>query len=108
MNGASVGAEERLRPFVRSPVVRVLMPPVLPRLVPIRGGSFGTILLSDNSESDPLRRFPAAMLDLLWAILSEDPAYWPYKIEDTLDRLAAAPETSEDPRLSELRRRRHR
>ena len=38
----------------------------------------------------------------------EDPLQWPYKIEDVLDYLATAPETSGDPRLSELRRRRER
>jgi hypothetical protein len=85
-----------------------LVPLVLPRLVPIRGGSLRTILLNGDREKDPVRRFPAAMLDLLWAILGEDPAHWPYKVEDILDRLATAPETSGDPRLSELRRRRDR
>jgi hypothetical protein len=85
-----------------------LMPLVLPRLVPIRGGSLRTILVNDDPEKDPVRRFPAAVLDLLWAILGEDRAYWPYKVEDILDRLAAPPETRGDPRLSELRRRRDR
>ncbi len=85
-----------------------LMPLVLPRLVPIRGGSLHAIHLNDDPEKDPVRRFPAPTLDLLWAILSEDPAYWPHKVEDILDRLAAIPETSGDPRLSELRRRRDR
>ncbi len=46
------------------------------------------------------------MLDLLWTILAEDATLWPYKIEETLDVLADAPETRADPRLSELRRRR--
>lgn len=86
----------------------VLMPFILPRLVPVRGGSLLTILLNGEPKKDPVRRFPAATLDLLWAILSEDPAFWPYRVEDLLGRLAAAPETSGDPRLSELRRRRDR
>ncbi len=85
-----------------------LMPLVLPRLVPVRGGFLHAMLLNDDPKKDPTRRFPGHMLELLWAILSEDPAYWPYKIEDVLDRLAATPETSGDPRLSELRRRRER
>ena len=78
---------------------------VLPRLVPIRGGWLRANLPNDDPEKDPVRRFPAAMLELLWAILSEDPAYWPYKVKDILDRLAVTPEASGDPRLSELRRR---
>jgi hypothetical protein len=85
-----------------------LIPLILPRLVPIRGGSLRAILMSDDPKSGPALRFPAATLDLLWAILSDDPAHWPYGIEGVLDRLAAASETSDDPRLSELRRRRDR
>jgi hypothetical protein len=46
------------------------------------------------------------MLDLLRAILADNAALWPYKIEEVLDVLAAAPETRDDSRLSELRRRR--
>lgn len=83
-----------------------LMPLLLPRLVPIRGGSLRTTLLNEHLEEDPVRRFPKAMLDLLWEILGEDPAHWPYKVEGILDRLAVMPETGGDPRLSELRRRR--
>jgi hypothetical protein len=89
-------------------LIPALMPLVLPRLVSIRGGSLRTTLPNDDPDKDPVRRFPAAMLDVLWAILGEDPAHWPYKVEDVLDRLAAADETSGDPRLSELRRRRDR
>jgi hypothetical protein len=85
-----------------------LMPLILPRLVPIRGGLLRTTVLNGDPKKDPVRRFPAAVLDLLWAILGEDPAHWPYKVEDKLGRLAVTPETSGDPRLSELRRRRER
>jgi hypothetical protein len=49
--------------------------------------------------------FPLAILDILWAVLGEDVSLWPYRTETTLDRLAQEPETSGDPRLSELRRR---
>jgi hypothetical protein len=85
-----------------------LMPIVLPRLVPIRGDTLLASLPHDNPEKDVVRRFPAAMLELLWTILGENPVDWPYQIEAVLDLLAAAPETSSDPRLSELRRRRDR
>lgn len=87
-------------------IMPALMPSILPRLVPIRGGSLRTIV-TDDPENGPALRFPAAILDLLWAILGDDPVHWPYEIEAVLDRLAAAPETSGDPRLSELRRRRN-
>lgn len=85
-----------------------LMQLISPRLVPIRGGSLLHIPLKDDSGKDPVRRFPMAMLDLLWAILGEDRAHWPYQVEDILARLAATPETGGDARLSELRRRRDR
>jgi hypothetical protein len=52
--------------------------------------------------------YQKATLDLLWAVLAEDPGQWPYKIEDIIDILAEARETAADARLSELRRRRER
>jgi hypothetical protein len=79
---------------------------ILPRLVPVRGSALRTLLLAGMGETHPTRRFPAATLDLLWAILAEDPTWWPDKIETMLDILNDAPETAADPRLSELRRRR--
>lgn len=85
-----------------------LMPLILPRLVPIRAGPGTALEYREHPTVNPVERFPAATLDLLWAILGEDTAYWPYRVEDILDRLAAAPETRGDPRLSELRRRRYR
>jgi hypothetical protein len=84
-----------------------LLPLILPRLVPIRGGPLRMNLIGSDAD-DPVEYFPAAVLDVLWAILSEDPAYWPYKTEHVLDRLAATPATTGDSRLSELRRRRDR
>ena len=63
-------------------------------------------LLKPAEEDNSARRFPRETLDLLCAVLAEDPQLWPYKIEGVLDYLATAPETSADSRLSELRRRR--
>lgn len=62
----------------------------------------------DGKQLHTLREaiYPKATLDLLWAVLAEDPRQWPYKIEDAIETLANAPETASDPRLSELRRRR--
>jgi hypothetical protein len=79
---------------------------ILPRLVPVRGGMLRGFMLRSEAENPPALIYPAAMLDLLWAILAEDATLWPYKIEEILDVLAEAPETRADPRLSELRRRR--
>jgi hypothetical protein len=77
---------------------------ILPRLVPVRG--MLRSLLRSKAQAHPATAYPGPMLDLLWAILAEDATLWPYKIEEVLDALAAAPETQGDPRLSELRRRR--
>jgi hypothetical protein len=79
---------------------------ILPRLVPVRGGMLRGLMLREEAENHPALIYPAAMLDLIWAILAEDATLWPYKIEDVLDILSEAPETRADPRLSELRRRR--
>lgn len=81
---------------------------ILPRLVPVRGGMLLGSMLRSGTENHPALLYPAAMLDLLWAILAEDATLWPYNIEEVLDILAEAHETRADPRLSELRRRRAR
>jgi hypothetical protein len=79
---------------------------ILPRLMPVRGGMLRGFMLHSGAENHPALVYPAAMLDLLWAILAEDATVWPYKIEEVLDVLVEASETRADPRLSELRRRR--
>lgn len=79
---------------------------VLSRLVPVRGEMLFVVKLHGDTKNHPAEIYPAAMLDLLWAILAEDATLWPYRIEAVLDILSEAPETRADPRLSELRRRR--
>jgi hypothetical protein len=74
---------------------------ILPRLVPVRNAS---LRLGSTGEAQTIA-YPAATLDMLWAILGEDPSSWPYQIERTLQALAQAPETASDSRVSELRRR---
>jgi hypothetical protein len=81
---------------------------ILARLVPVRGDSLHALTLKTDAEGNPARMYPKATLDLLWAVLAEDPRQWPYKIEDIIEILAEAPETAADARLSELRRRRER
>ena len=81
---------------------------ILPRLVPARSTTMHMMLMSSGAEPHPAHRHPKALLDLLWAVLGDDPQLWPYKIEDTLALLSDDPEVGSDPRLSELRRRRQR
>jgi hypothetical protein len=81
---------------------------ILRRLVPARSTSMHMMLATSNNSPHPAHQHPKALLDLLWAVLGEDPQQWPYKIEDTLALLSDDPETASDPRLSELRRRRQR
>jgi hypothetical protein len=50
--------------------------------------------------------YPEKTLALLWAILPEEAAVWPYGAEMVLERIAAAdPSLRRDPRLFELNRR---
>lgn len=81
---------------------------ILPRLVPARSTSMHMMLMTSNLAPHPAHQHPKAILDLLWAVLGEDPQLWPYKIEDTLALLSEDPVVGTDPRLSELRRRRER
>lgn len=81
---------------------------ILPRLVPARSSSMHMMLMTSGPEPHPAHRYPKALLDLLWAVLGDDPQLWPFKIEDTLALLSDNPEVGSDPRLSELRRRRQR
>ena len=43
------------------------------------------LMLKEEQQDHPARVHPAAMPDLLWAILAKDASLWPYKIEDILD-----------------------
>jgi hypothetical protein len=70
----------------------------------LRGG-WVNYISSDASDSDPAKQFPAFVLDLMWAILAEDPQDWPHGALQMLDVLETMPETASDTRLAELRRR---
>lgn len=78
---------------------------ILPRLVPVRNAHLRFTLHGRDAEDNPARSYPAATLDLLWAILGEDASTWPYRVDEVIDLLAQAPETASDVRLAELRRR---
>ena len=94
--------------FACGDLMPVVVELIRPMLVPARASLLYPSLRKPNAEGHSALEYPRATLDLLWAVLGEDPQQWPYKIEDVLDYLATAPETSADPRLSELRRRRER
>jgi hypothetical protein len=78
---------------------------ILPRLVPVRNTHLRLSSHGEAAGDHPARAHPAATLHLLWAVLGEDASSWPYRIEETLELLAQAPETASDARLAELRRR---
>jgi hypothetical protein len=78
---------------------------ILPRLVSVRNLHLRSAMVDRTSGEAQAPMFPLTMLDILSAVLGEDVSLWPQGTETTLDRLAKAPETSGDPRLSELRRR---
>ena len=78
---------------------------ILPRLVPIRNAHLRFSSHGRASTVDPARAYPAATLDLLWAVLGEDASSWPHGTEEALDLLAQAPETASDTRLAALRHR---
>ncbi|MDC7675553.1 SIR2 family protein [Asticcacaulis machinosus] len=64
-------------------------------------------IAQEKSDSKyPARRYPSAMLDLLWATLGEDSAEWPYDIDDVFAILEEDPAVRDDGRFSELRHRR--
>lgn len=77
---------------------------IRPWLKPIQGAGLRTGP-SLNEENGAAARHPETMLDLLWAILAEDPMQWPYETGKILDVLLQADETADDQRLAELRRR---
>jgi hypothetical protein len=78
---------------------------ILPRLVPLRRTFLRFKSQGEAAADHPARAYPAATLDLLWAVLGEDTSSWPHRIKESLELLAQAPDTASDPRLSELRRR---
>jgi hypothetical protein len=58
-----------------------------------------------RSNEDRLSKFPEQHLALLFAILPEDAARWPWGIHQVIERLSAIDAVRNDPRLTDLRRR---
>lgn len=78
---------------------------ILPKLVPTTDILLKTNNLLNDTEESIIRNHPQALLTLLHAILPENRIHWPYESREILNRLAQQPETRDDPRLAELRRR---
>lgn len=78
---------------------------VLPYLVALPDVALHWYL--DGSESELAKAHPAAMLQLLCAVLPMYSRHWPYGIEPIIRTLADAPETANDRRLTDLIRRLH-
>lgn len=78
---------------------------ILPRLVPIKGAASLRIGPQLETEQSIAKQHPVALLNLLWSILADNPFDWPYQTPKMLEQLAEQPETKNDPRLAELRRR---
>ncbi len=78
---------------------------ILPLLGKITQGQ-AMPLPSVGGNNRLIDKHPEAVLAILYKVLSESATQWPYKIEDTLDRIATtAPELTRDPRFKELQRR---
>ena len=77
---------------------------ILPLLGEITQGHMS--LPYGEDKNSIIDKHSEAVLAILYKVLSESANQWPYKIEDTLDRIATAdPELTRDPRFKELQRR---
>lgn len=77
---------------------------IVPRLVPLRGG-WVNYIPSEEEDRNPAKLYPASVLEIMWAVLGEDASEWPHGALQSLDALERSPETRDDTRLAELRRR---
>ena len=60
---------------------------------------------SNDKVSNIVDLYPERTLSVLWAVLPDDVADWPYEIDATLDRIGSAkPALKKDKRLIELKR----
>lgn len=58
-----------------------------------------------RADNEILERFPREHLEILFAILPEDVALWPWGIDQMIERFNIIPTLKSDPKLAELRRR---
>ncbi|WP_413732597.1 SIR2 family protein [Sodalis sp. RH20] len=93
--------------FASGELMPAIVQIILPMLVPIRGSLLRMMYLKDGDDSHPVRCYPIVTLNIFYVILAEDPSLWPYKTDEVLDYLSQCSETKDDPRISEIRRRRN-
>ncbi|MDY1548033.1 SIR2 family protein [Luteibacter sahnii] len=80
---------------------------IAPRLTEVDTGAMMGIL-DEAGIPGFVRGHALALLTLLWAVLAEDAARWPYGADVYLQHLSSHADVADDPRLIELQRRRHR
>ncbi len=78
---------------------------IMTRLVPVPSANLYRLILDTEKDDYPLRKYPSASLDLLWAILPDNREDLPYGFDNCLKVLEETSEIAGDPRLAEFRRR---
>jgi hypothetical protein len=85
-----------------------LVDPVLPLLTTIEASNFTTMpsLRSEARKPDVVDQHPRQVLEVLYAVLSEDVREWPYEADKVLERVAEANgDLRNNPKFIELTRR---
>jgi len=78
---------------------------ILPLVTEV-GRSFHDFYMPDKEKSDIIKKFPKAMLKLMYEILSENASEWPYGVEEILEQIGIAdPALLKNSRMVELKRR---
>jgi hypothetical protein len=77
---------------------------VTPLMTTVRSDALGGIELTRVDDQE-LVQDPRALLKLMYVALAQNATDWPYQADTVVERLAAKPETAQDPRMAELRRR---
>jgi hypothetical protein len=80
---------------------------IAPRLTSVRHEAMMGPL-DDEDRKAFVAKHARQVLALLWAVLDEDASAWPYGAAACLELLESDPLTKKDPRVAELKRRRHR
>ncbi len=82
---------------------------VTPIILPILGravASFGLFSLDHAGANEVIKESPKLLLELLWILFGEGSTQWPIDTDEVLNSLKVSEETKNDPKLSELVRRR--
>ena len=77
---------------------------VTPLMTPVPPDALGLFTLGDK-EADGVTQYPLAALQLAFAALPFDASTWPYGADRIVEQLSRLPQTAQDPRMLQLRRR---